>query len=158
MKLTYAPSDPRRYGHHCASCGGLFVAAKEWTELLEVATVVEAAIIDTTGATPLSSSQIFPLAACPACRTTMERATFAARSSISVDVCIVHGIWFDAGELFQTLRWLSDGRPVQPPTNAYLDVRLAGPPGSTLESGNDVYTRLAEAGSLLTLRRLFPWR
>ena len=116
-----------------------------------------AAIIDTTEATPLEGSKLFPLARCPCCRCDMERATFAARSGISVDVCIVHGIWFDAGELFQTVRWLAEGRPTVPSMDPLLDPRL-----STLEStrqdSNDLYARFAAAGTLLTLRRLFPWR
>lgn len=161
-ELSFTATDPKHYGRHCASCGGLFVPAQAWTELLGTASTVEAALVDASDAAPLPVLQLFPLAACPACHTTMERATFAARSGISVDVCIVHGIWFDAGELFQTMRWLADGRPLALPTNQVVELRVTArtpePTNNRLENGNDVYMRLAAAGSLLALRRLFPWR
>jgi len=160
-ELAYTPNDPKHYGHHCPSCGGLFVSARDWTELLANASTVEAAIIDTTEAAPLSKTQLFPLANCPACRTEMERATFAARSGICVDVCIVHGIWFDAGELFETIRWLSEGSPLTLPENPIVELRLRARvlpmPPPPIER-HDIYQRLLGAGALLTLRRLFPWR
>ncbi len=157
-QLTHTPNDPEEYGHHCASCGGLFVAADDWTRLLTASTTTEVEIIDTTGAAPLSSSQLFPMAACPACRSMMERATFAARSGISVDVCNMHGIWFDAGELFQTVRWLSEGRHLVEPLNRVVELRMPRAGDRPGENGNDIYARLAAGGNLLTLRRLFPWR
>jgi Zn-finger nucleic acid-binding protein len=35
---------------------------------------------------------------CPDCRETMSRMNFGLRSGVIVDVCQVHGTWFDRGE------------------------------------------------------------
>ena len=41
---------------------------------------------------------------CPICERQMERGRFAASSSVVVDVCTVHGMWLDAGELGDVTR------------------------------------------------------
>jgi Zn-finger nucleic acid-binding protein len=157
QKLCSTPLDPKRYGHHCETCGGLFVGAEAWTRLLSSASTVEAAIIDTSEVPPLPKLHLFPLARCPACGSTMERATFAARSGVAVDVCFAHGIWFDAGELYVTMQWLSGERATIEAPSRVLELR-ARAPEAPRENGNDVYTRLAAAGAHLALRRLTPWR
>lgn len=156
-ELAFTPFDPKQYGRHCKTCGGLFIGAHQWTELIGTSSEVEVAIIDTSDAAPLSRTQKFPFATCPACRATMDRATFAARSGIAVDVCNLHGIWFDAGELYEVVHWVCGGRP---------DVDMALPPvmltfrssDPRQDNGNDVYARLVNAGALFQLRRIIPWR
>jgi len=46
---------------------------------------------------------------CPVCRTVMNRKVFGTRSGVVVDRCRAHGIWLDAGELGQLLRWMKAG-------------------------------------------------
>lgn len=46
---------------------------------------------------------------CPACQTMMNRHVFGTRSGVIVDRCRAHGVWLDAGELGQLLRWMKAG-------------------------------------------------
>ncbi len=46
---------------------------------------------------------------CPVCRKTMNRRNFGRRSGVVVDTCKEHGIWFDAQELGDILKWLRAG-------------------------------------------------
>lgn len=51
---------------------------------------------------------------CPECGVLMNRRNFGGTSGIIVDVCSVHGTWFDAGELAAVLAFVESGGPVQP--------------------------------------------
>ncbi|HEY1956283.1 MAG TPA: zf-TFIIB domain-containing protein [Polyangiaceae bacterium] len=118
----------------CAHCGGLFVAASEWDAILDlsprdplpeplplrpsfeppIARVEES--IDThpyrgeiSAAVRERESKAPPISvdgdvACPVCRTTAERFEFGGISQVFVDVCNLHGIWLDAGELAKVVR------------------------------------------------------
>ena len=46
---------------------------------------------------------------CPECGRMMHRKNFGKRSGVIVDVCKVHGIWFDAEELDRILTWIREG-------------------------------------------------
>jgi len=46
---------------------------------------------------------------CPHCRALMHRKNFGQSSGVIVDVCAVHGIWFDAGELPAVLAFAESG-------------------------------------------------
>jgi Zn-finger nucleic acid-binding protein len=46
---------------------------------------------------------------CPECRKTMNRRNFGRQSGIVVDTCKDHGIWFDAQELGDILKWIRRG-------------------------------------------------
>jgi len=39
----------------------------------------------------------------------MNRVNFGRKSGVVVDVCKVHGTWFDAGELTQAVEWVASG-------------------------------------------------
>jgi len=52
------------------------------------------------------ANKLFEPVGCPACRAPAERLTFAARSKTVIDVCVEHGIWFDAAELVAVLDFL----------------------------------------------------
>lgn len=43
---------------------------------------------------------------CIACHKDMDRVNFASRSDAIVDVCAVHGLWLDAGELIPMLHFV----------------------------------------------------
>ena len=53
---------------------------------------------------------------CPTCGDEMERLEFAALSRVIIDVCPVHGVWLDAGELERAIDTMHprpvDTRPV----------------------------------------------
>lgn len=46
---------------------------------------------------------------CPACRKLMNRVNFARCSSVVVDVCRVHGTWFDQNELQRIVQFIQQG-------------------------------------------------
>lgn len=46
---------------------------------------------------------------CPVCAQLMNRKNFGARSGVIVDHCMGHGMWLEAGELTQILRWAKAG-------------------------------------------------
>jgi Zn-finger nucleic acid-binding protein len=46
---------------------------------------------------------------CPVCRQMMNRRAYGTRSGVIVDRCRQHGIWLDAGELGQLLKWVKAG-------------------------------------------------
>lgn len=46
---------------------------------------------------------------CPYCAQLMNRRNFGGRSGIVVDVCALHGVWFEAGELGRVLQFVESG-------------------------------------------------
>lgn len=46
---------------------------------------------------------------CPLCRSSMNRVNFGKVSGVIVDVCRVHGTWFDGGELTRVVSFASAG-------------------------------------------------
>jgi Zn-finger nucleic acid-binding protein len=46
---------------------------------------------------------------CPGCRQLMNRKNFGGESGVVVDVCAVHGTWFDEGELPRVLAFVESG-------------------------------------------------
>lgn len=46
---------------------------------------------------------------CPRCRELMHRENFAGISSVIIDACSKHGLWFDDEELSSILRWIQGG-------------------------------------------------
>jgi Zn-finger nucleic acid-binding protein len=46
---------------------------------------------------------------CPVCSGIMNRSAFGRVSGVVVDVCRKHGVWFDAGELFEVVRFVVSG-------------------------------------------------
>jgi len=50
--------------------------------------------------------------ACPVCGELMNRRVYGARSGVVVDTCRDHGVWLDAGELAQLLKWVRAGGQV----------------------------------------------
>lgn len=50
---------------------------------------------------------------CAHCNQLMARRRYA-QSSVAIDVCRQHGVWFDADELPRILRWIHEGREAAP--------------------------------------------
>ena len=82
----------------CVRCGGLFVGHAHLKALVEAHR--EGGRRPPPGE-PLPSAIGIPVSylPCPLCKAPMSRKNFGGRSAILVDVCIVHGVWLDRGEL-----------------------------------------------------------
>ena len=89
----------------CARCAGVLASAPAWGALIDGAGAGDPrfAGVGAPAERPLTLEQTLPLVTCPACRREMDRIAFAGRTKISIDVCGVHGIWFDGGELGKVL-------------------------------------------------------
>lgn len=94
----------------CAQCGGCFLSPADWDVVLERELSHEDAglgqlVPPPPGSGP-SPAALFAIARCPRCLQAMERAEFAARSHVTLDICRMHGIWFDAGELVRAVHYV----------------------------------------------------
>jgi Zn-finger nucleic acid-binding protein len=94
--------------YDCGRCGGQFVEHALLRELLERREIAGALFPrKPRKSNPLDQPVVY--LKCPACRTLMNRNNFGGSSGIIVDVCTNHGLWFDAGELPQVLKFVEDG-------------------------------------------------
>jgi Zn-finger nucleic acid-binding protein len=48
-------------------------------------------------------------AKCPQCATLMNRTQFARGAKIIIDLCLLHGVWFDQGELTAMIEFVRKG-------------------------------------------------
>ena len=46
---------------------------------------------------------------CPLCEEMMNRRNYGGTSGVIIDLCKIHGIWFDADELARILVWIRSG-------------------------------------------------
>jgi Zn-finger nucleic acid-binding protein len=94
--------------HDCGRCGGQFVEGALLQELLERRALVGGAVPRRALArsTALAEVRYIP---CPACKKLMGRKNFGGTSGVIVDVCVTHGVWFDAGELPRVLAFVEKG-------------------------------------------------
>ena len=155
------------FAQHCDSCGGILVDPWAWTEILTRAHALDLARLDPGGAPPsLSPARLAETVVCPHCHMQMDRARFSVQSGVLVDVCIRHGIWFDAGELIRAADYVSmressgvSSVSAPEPAEDLLDLRRALAREVELEpellngNGNMVYERLLRMGKLLGLVR-----
>jgi Zn-finger nucleic acid-binding protein len=58
------------------------------------------------GGEPIGEIRYIP---CPLCHAPMNRVNFGRVSGVIVDVCRMHGPWFDAGELTNTVAFAASG-------------------------------------------------
>lgn len=92
----------------CGQCGGQFVDHALLEALLVQREVYGARL-------PKSPPRHNPLDSpvrylpCPECQEVMMRKNFGRSSGIIVDVCVKHGVWFDAGELPRVLAFVEAG-------------------------------------------------
>ncbi len=97
----------------CSACGGVFV------DHASLARIVEER--ETSGPLPVKDARPFERARhaveegavrylkCPQCHQPMNRVNFGRKSGVVVDVCKLHGTWFDSGELTQAVEWVASG-------------------------------------------------
>jgi len=93
----------------CARCLGCFVRTTDFGELVsreEHGHHVDLRVAREGGALPRQA--LLAPVRCPHCPREMDRARFAQRAELVVDVCNAHGIWLDAGELAAVLAFVKD--------------------------------------------------
>ena len=91
--------------HECPHCGGIFVPRELLAEILCSAEIG--------GGLRASPSSLEPeevrYIPCPLCHASMNRVNFGRVSGVIVDVCKMHGTWFDAGELTRVVAFAAAG-------------------------------------------------
>jgi Zn-finger nucleic acid-binding protein len=94
--------------YDCPSCGGQFIPHSVLKELLERYRSCELALPQRLRPhNPLTEKVTY--LPCPQCRELMLRRNFGRISGVIVDVCSVHGIWFDVGEVPRILGFIAQG-------------------------------------------------
>jgi Zn-finger nucleic acid-binding protein len=93
----------------CDGCGGQLVTHTLLRALLEQREALGSAApsADIPRANPLATPVRYR--ACPHCRQMMNRKNFGGTSGIVIDVCSLHGTFFDAGELPRVLDFVRRG-------------------------------------------------
>ncbi|MFW5741452.1 MAG: zf-TFIIB domain-containing protein, partial [Myxococcota bacterium] len=102
----------RRYAEldvdECDGCGGLFIEPSMLDRIVQSKDA-------TTGLhlalprRPYEREMTVAYIRCPVCGKTMNRQAFGRVSGVIVDVCRMHGVWFDAGELSEVLTFVARG-------------------------------------------------
>lgn len=89
----------------CGRCKGCFLSTSDWDTLLDAFARAPLPDVIIGGASsPYRRAAEAPpnlaeAVRCATCDGTMERFEFATISGVCVDVCKLHGVWLDAGEL-----------------------------------------------------------
>jgi Zn-finger nucleic acid-binding protein len=96
--------------HACERCGGQLVSHGLLRDLLESRETLGSAVpsrIDVPRANPLSDPVRYR--PCPGCGQLMNRKNFGGTSGVVMDVCSLHGSFFDPGELPRVLEFVRRG-------------------------------------------------
>jgi len=102
----------------CATCRGSFLPATEWDLLLDVAergrlpSEAGSVVPPPPGQGP-SQTALTDRINCPTCGQGMQTLEFATFSKVMVDVCRLHGIWLDGGELIAVVEAVRAGRSLE---------------------------------------------
>lgn len=115
----------------CPKCGGQFVEHAVLRALLERPPCGSEARAHKGGwrpENPLQNPIVYR--ACPSCAALMHRKNFGGRSGIIVDVCALHGIWFDREELARVIAFVEAGGLARTPNRA----PLARPPAASVQT------------------------
>ncbi len=92
----------------CEKCHGVFLAAQDFTLVVtDYMNGVELPVgVELLPIAPGNEIDRIPIVKCLFCLKEMERVNFASRSDAIIDVCMVHGLWLDAGELVPMLHFV----------------------------------------------------
>jgi Zn-finger nucleic acid-binding protein len=106
--LEAAPGSLGR-AHECPRCGGIFVPRDVLAEIL-CAAELGGALREGPHRSP-GPGAVEPVhyVSCPQCHNAMNRVNFGKVSGVIVDVCKVHGTWFDPGELTRVVAFAASG-------------------------------------------------
>lgn len=114
----------------CGACGGVWLATDDARRMLETRSRVAADLAATAGRGARALAYKAGDAACPVCAVTLDRSVVPPGNT-EIDVCAVHGTWFDRGELERVLDALMPARAVPP--LAPLAPPVAAAPAPTAE-------------------------
>jgi len=103
--LEVAPGEDPRL-HECPRCGGMFVRREYLTEMLCNAELGGG--LRESGLRPKALDEV-RYVPCPLCHASMNRVNFGRVSGVIVDLCKMHGTWFDAGELTRVIAFAAAG-------------------------------------------------
>lgn len=92
----------------CTECGGQFVEHALMSSLLDAREITGLAVTRRARRSTLELDAV-RYRPCPSCRQLMNRKNFGGESGVVVDVCAVHGTWFDEGELPRVLAFVESG-------------------------------------------------
>lgn len=105
-KLARRQITPECATLECRICGGVLVDPHSWSFMMDALEAGDESVFASIGAwsgKPLPLEEMLAMLACPGCKREMDRMAFAGRSKVSIDVCSIHGLWFDGGELANVL-------------------------------------------------------
>jgi Zn-finger nucleic acid-binding protein len=92
----------------CDECGGLFLAPAMMDRVVtarDLSTGLRLALPKREA----KRETVVKYIQCPVCSKIMNRQAFGRISGVVVDVCKVHGVWFDAGELAAVIQFVEKG-------------------------------------------------
>ncbi len=92
----------------CLGCGGVLVDPDTLESLTRVTELEAGARVVRDEPVELTPT-VVRYRGCPACGALMNRQNFGQRSGVIVDVCKLHGVWFDAEELTCVLAFVARG-------------------------------------------------
>lgn len=92
----------------CPRCGGLFVGHTRLRALVDAHRDRGLRPVATGSPSRAFEGPDVSYLACPLCSEAMSRKNFGGRSAILVDVCAVHGVWLDRGELDAVIAFAFD--------------------------------------------------
>jgi Zn-finger nucleic acid-binding protein len=155
--LEVSPAEDTRL-HECPRCGGMFVPRALLAEILCNAEL-GGGLRESAPRLGLDEVRYVP---CPLCHSTMNRVNFGRVSGVIVDVCKMHGTWFDAGELTRVVAFAASGGLEKTRERERVDKR------DERQRANEVHAQLAimeakqDAHGRLTmwqdfLRTVFSW-
>jgi Zn-finger nucleic acid-binding protein len=114
----------------CSACGGQFAEHSLLKDLLQQRARLAELLPRRPRRMELAMDAVKYLS-CPKCGQMMNRKNFGGTSGVIVDVCTLHGTWFDAGELAAVLAFVESGGKVE----AKRPERPAAPPQPSLALG-----------------------
>jgi Zn-finger nucleic acid-binding protein len=95
----------------CAACAGLWLSQETVQRLVEEAEKQDSVAFDFAEPPARAPGLVRPegYIPCVACAQLMQRRNFAGSSGVIVDVCGLHGVWFDHRELERLLEYVREG-------------------------------------------------
>lgn len=96
--------------HQCGKCFGLWLCTATFQEVCRNSER-QAAVLGSASPEKPQNRPLVPVTykRCPECRQLMNRVNFAQHSGVVVDVCRVHGTWFEMNELQQIVLFIRSG-------------------------------------------------
>jgi Zn-finger nucleic acid-binding protein len=93
----------------CEKCSGIWAGVETFENICAVRES-QAAVLSfagtKTGSNPQAKVNYVP---CPECSQLMNRSNFARSSGVIIDICKLHGVWFDADELPKIIEFIRKG-------------------------------------------------